>query len=279
MSKGDKVSPAGRRRAGGSATRPSNPSGQSTQWHRITTRLREEIISGALQPGDQLPTGPELAAQYDVSLHTARSALIALATEGLVIFKQGVSGGTFVTVPSPSRVGDFLQRSMSLMVASAHGPLSGLMEIREIMEVPASALAAVRRTEQDLASLRRALFDPRAVDVNDIFTYTYGFHLGVITAAHNPWLSILASPVQRVLQERFARERVSNRQWKTINHEHEEILACIEAGDSAAAEAATRRHLRSLVPSYERMDRERSPEVAIVQDVRRAQRHGMKAEE
>src|SRR5262245_30182808 len=54
------------------------------RYRQIEEELRGQIHSGALRPGDRLPTEHELAAQYGVSRVTSRAALTGLAHEGLV---------------------------------------------------------------------------------------------------------------------------------------------------------------------------------------------------
>ena len=68
-------------------------------WFQIKERLRAAISDGGLGAGDQLPTEHELMDMYSVSRTTVRSALQALANEGLV--DRAAGRGTFV---SSSRV-------------------------------------------------------------------------------------------------------------------------------------------------------------------------------
>ncbi len=68
------------------------------KYRQIADNLREQISSGALQPGDQLPTEPQLAAAYGASRSTIRLAVGLLTTNGLVETRQGM--GTFVSQPA-----------------------------------------------------------------------------------------------------------------------------------------------------------------------------------
>lgn len=61
---------------------------------QIQDMLYEGISSGQLQPGTQVPSEPELAAQYDVSRMTARKAIEGLVNKGYLIRRQGK--GTYV---------------------------------------------------------------------------------------------------------------------------------------------------------------------------------------
>ncbi|MFT3875821.1 MAG: GntR family transcriptional regulator [Propioniciclava sp.] len=56
----------------------------------------------AAAPGDQLPTEPELCAEFGVSRITVRRAVEDLIDEGLLVRQQG--RGTFVTEPSKAAV-------------------------------------------------------------------------------------------------------------------------------------------------------------------------------
>lgn len=60
----------------------------------IAQYLREQIESGDLRPGDQLPTELELRQRYNASRNTIRDAVKWLATRGLIQTRPGQ--GTFV---------------------------------------------------------------------------------------------------------------------------------------------------------------------------------------
>src|SRR3954451_10787549 len=65
-----------------------------TLWRQIANRLRDDITSGASQPGCQLPTEAEMSARFGVNRHTVRRALEELQRDGLVRVEQG--RGSFV---------------------------------------------------------------------------------------------------------------------------------------------------------------------------------------
>lgn len=64
-------------------------------YRRIAQDLREQIESGMLSPGEQLPTESELGENFSASRNTIRDAMKWLATRGLVETRPGQ--GTFVT--------------------------------------------------------------------------------------------------------------------------------------------------------------------------------------
>jgi GntR family transcriptional regulator len=66
---------------------------------RIAADLREQIRTGALLAGSQLPSVAELAEHYGVSGETLRHAMRTLQTEGLIEVRHGV--GTYVRSGTP----------------------------------------------------------------------------------------------------------------------------------------------------------------------------------
>jgi GntR family transcriptional regulator len=68
------------------------------KYQQIADRLRDQIDSGVLQPGERLPSEPDLVRQFDASRNTVRLALALLTNQGLVVTRQGL--GTFVTEPA-----------------------------------------------------------------------------------------------------------------------------------------------------------------------------------
>lgn len=225
-----------------------------TAYDRLAHRIRDEILAGHLRPGDRLPTGEELCERYQVGRNTAREALRTLASQGLITVKRGVTGGTFVAHPRPEQVTDSLGTSFTLLAGNAQLPVSGLLEIREMLEVPAAELAAFRRTDEDLAELRKCLFDSSVKPSAEVFTRSQAFHSRMIKAARNPWLEIVAAPMYRILEGRFLRERAPAHVWHDGDRDHREILGYLEVGDATGAREASRAHLRSLRGFYERID-------------------------
>ena len=66
-------------------------------YYQLAEILRERIESGALKPGDQLPSERELGEQNSISRMTVRQAITYLAQKGTLIIRPGV--GTFVAEP------------------------------------------------------------------------------------------------------------------------------------------------------------------------------------
>lgn len=85
--------------------------GAAPLFAQVRDAVRTDILSGALRPGDRLPSESALIERFGVSRITVRQAIGELQTSGLV---QTVNGkGSFVTRPGRGE---------------AHGPLVGILE-------------------------------------------------------------------------------------------------------------------------------------------------------
>jgi GntR family transcriptional regulator len=76
------------------------PSARPPAYRRIAEDIRQQIATGALAPGDVLPSEAELRGQYGVSNTVVRNALLILKAERLVEGRQG--SGVYVADPQPT---------------------------------------------------------------------------------------------------------------------------------------------------------------------------------
>ncbi|GHA01651.1 hypothetical protein GCM10010389_46300 [Streptomyces echinoruber] len=68
------------------------------KYEQIAEDLRTRITNGEFGPGDLLPSGRDLAEQWDVSRATVIKAYDVLRNDGLVVARQG-AGFTVVETP------------------------------------------------------------------------------------------------------------------------------------------------------------------------------------
>jgi GntR family phosphonate transport system transcriptional regulator len=73
---------------------PALMKSRSGQWQLVEREISLGIASGALSPGDRLPTETELMDQFNVGRHSVRRAISELAAAGKIRVEQG--RGTFV---------------------------------------------------------------------------------------------------------------------------------------------------------------------------------------
>lgn len=226
-------------------------------YQQVADDLRGLILSGELSPGAQLPTEAELCESFGVSRSTVREALRVLSSQHLVTTTRGVTGGTFVAQPEAERVTDYLETSLGLLAGAEELDVTELLEARLTIEVPAAGLAAKRRKAVHLERLR-ASREEGQVEQEHGFEGNRTFHEVVVEASGNRLLSVMATPILGVLRERFLRDEAPRSFWTKVAHDHDAILAAIEAGDSEAAEQEMRAHLGRLASTYRKIDRKQT---------------------
>lgn len=69
----------------------------------LADELRSQIATGALQPGDKLPTFAQMCAKHDVTPTTVTNVYALLKQEGLIICERG--RGSFVAEPQKTATG------------------------------------------------------------------------------------------------------------------------------------------------------------------------------
>jgi DNA-binding FadR family transcriptional regulator len=223
------------------------------QYERVAERLRDRVVHGELQPGERLPNEAALATDFGVSRAAVREALRVLAAQNLIRTSKGAGGGSYVTLPSVDGVSEFVQSSISLLADADDVTLDELLEARELLEVPAARLAAMRHNADELERLRESIPDePLRLGTQKQFVYNQDFHLAVIEGSRNQLLTIAAAPVFAVLQRNLARSKLGVRFHRTLNEHHRGIVAAIEAGDADQAGYEMYGHLEWLRPYYER---------------------------
>jgi DNA-binding FadR family transcriptional regulator len=208
----------------------------------VAQRLRQAIERHDIaEGGNKLPSEAALAKSYGVSRPVIREAMSLLKSEGLVISHQG--RGQFVN-PEGSNV-----FRLDPSVDTETG-LAELFEFLLAVEVPATRLAAQRRSPAELAAIRQAYDRLYAAtrDLGDGTEEDEAFHRAIVQASHNQYFiafaSFLDARVRRLI--RTARKNTRNRSmdlvWQ-VQREHEAILLAIEAGDPEGASAAAANHL------------------------------------
>ena len=211
---------------------------------QLVHAMTEQIRSGRLKAGDKLPTEAAIMKDFGVSRTVVREAISRLQASGWVDTRHGI--GTFV-----------LQQSdhPSFRISAEHmGTLReviALLEFRISIETEAAALAAVRRTPENLTELQAALLEfNSAIDQGrDAVTADHRFHQEIARATQNHHFTDLMNSLGAgvIPRARISSilstdpERVSY--LKRVNQEHESIYNAIADQDVEAARAAMRTHL------------------------------------
>lgn len=223
--------------------RPSTPAvamrpmQRSRLYEQIVERLLALIKELELVAGDRLPPERELAASIGVSRASVRQALVVLEVQGLVEVRHGEGAVLLETRPD----------SAVLAAARAHTRrLPEVIEAREALEVKLAALAAERRTDEDIERIDAAL----AGMERDIDAGGRGlegdelFHGAVTAAGRSGLLADLMSEISTSIRESRIESLSQDDRPRQSLASHRQIAEAIRAGDAEAAADAMAEHIR-----------------------------------
>lgn len=208
---------------------------------RVHAALAHAILDGHIAPGTRLPSETELAAHFGVSRPVVRQALERLRDEGAVRSVRG--SGSYVQAP------DGPAAAASAMGADISHILHGV-ELRLVIEPEAAALAALRRSPDDLQRLAATVdaFE-RAVEAGaPTHVHDFGFHEAIARATANPRLVQAVQSLEYDVSHAVKVWRHLGRMkpWMRLRDavdEHRAILECIRSQDGEGARRAMRSHV------------------------------------
>jgi GntR family transcriptional repressor for pyruvate dehydrogenase complex len=219
---------------------------ENKREHVIETIL-DSIKKGRYSADDKLPPERTLAAEMGVSRVVLREAIVVLETLGVldVRTRQGVY------VKSPAM--ENLVESLRFLPFLPTDFVPQLMEMRQIIDVPAARLAAERRSDLELLRIKECLYQLENIALADEDAirrhahYEFLFHSLLVEAAHNSILARVYEGLVSLMEknnEVLHRNLVQNLDWapRVIEH-HREITMAIEAKNGSAAAAAMQTHI------------------------------------
>ncbi|UXN70262.1 FadR family transcriptional regulator [Devosia neptuniae] len=220
----------------------------------LVDTLRQQIEAGALPVGAQLPTEPQLEAQFSVSRTVVREAITELRAAGLVTPIQGK--GMFVTDSSQTPAIVLTPREIQSIPQTLE-----MLEFRVAVETEAAAIAAHRRSAQQEEAIRSANHDmANQIEAGgDTIDADFAFHLAIAEATNNFYFADTLT--------RFGKRSIPRGQFPTLPDandesylqgvlaEHERILEAIADQEPEAARAAMRDHLLGSQKRYRRLKR------------------------
>ncbi len=223
---------------------PLLPRRTRTLAHELVESLGERIRDGRLAPGDKLPTEAGFMAEFGVSRTVVREALSRLQASALVETRHGI--GTFVV-----GLGDGSAFRIAPDQLATLRDVIAVLELRIGVETEAAALAAQRRTAQNLVVMRDALaaFTQAVEAGRDAVSADFQFHHEIMKATQNQHFASLLATLGTMIIPRARLdpshppddERLAY--LRSVNAEHLSIFDAIHNQDVEAARAAMRTHL------------------------------------
>jgi DNA-binding FadR family transcriptional regulator len=212
--------------------------------HDVVDALSGRIRDGSLAQGEKLPTEAAIMEEFGVSRTVVREAISRLQAASLVDTRHGV--GTFVV-----GMGDAATFRIAPEQLGTLQDVIAVLELRIGVETESAALAAVRRTPENLATLRNALaaFTTAVEEGRDAVGPDFQFHLEIARATQNHHFADLMATLGGMMIPRARLEPPGpltperEAYLRKVNTEHESIVDAIGRQDPEAARAAMRTHL------------------------------------
>lgn len=142
---------------------------------QVMTEVLGEIVSGRYDDERRLPREVDIAERHGVSRYVARECIQALRDRGVLTVKHGV--GTTIAPQSEWNIFDGVLLEALLRGPGGRAATSEAREARVLVWPEAAALAAERRTDDDLERLEEAVEQGDAA-----------FGAALARAAHNRFL-------------------------------------------------------------------------------------------
>ncbi|MYS86574.1 FadR/GntR family transcriptional regulator [Embleya scabrispora] len=204
--------------------------------------LIDLIEERGLSEGDALPATAELADELSVSRPVIREAIAELAGQGLLERRQGRE--TVVTLPGSRQ----LERLLRLRFAVTGTQLEDIQTYREVAEVGAARLAALKATDADIEAIQQKLDAIRAARSDEeLHEADQAFHREVARAAGNGLLLLtidgITPHLHQLRVEAWRGWTESGKGIGPIVEAHAVILDRIRRRDPEAAARAMREHL------------------------------------
>lgn len=198
----------------------------------IADQLRDRIIDGSFQPGEQV-TEAQLAARLEVSRGPVREALQRLSQEGLLISHR--NRGVFVLELEAEDVAEIYSARAAVELGAAEEILAGG---DEVIDPVSRALADV--LEQMPAVV--AASDWKALSGLDL-----GFHQAFVAGANNSRLIRIYDTLAAESRICMVNLEVSYPRADVLVSEHERIRDLLVARDKNELDRAIRAHMSSAV--------------------------------
>jgi DNA-binding FadR family transcriptional regulator len=217
----------------------------------ILGRSIESIVARRrLGTGSKLPTERELAVELGQTRHAVRRALGQMEAQGKIW--RHVGRGTFVGKAPEADPSD-------LGAALSHTSPRQIVEARQILEPQIAAMAAVNATPAQIEAIEdayRRCAAARNMDSYEI--WDEAFHRAIVAATGNKMLMALHEVLNRARKDvvwgtlRKAMLRPERREY--YSSEHARVVEAIRNRDLAAAGAAMRGHIGTMVGIYSRVE-------------------------
>lgn len=210
---------------------------------KIISQIGDLINRKNLEPGDKLPSERILAEKFDVSRRSIRVAILKLESYGILISMP--QSGTYV-----AQIGAIAMNGMIEYILSLGLPnFQALVETRILLELKAVSLAALRRSEEDLVRIKKALdaHETKLLSKEDAVQEDLLFHLAIAKASGNITMNQIMIGITPQIIVDFKKY---HKDYDSLDElrikEHTEIYEAIKDKNPELAESKMKEHFKML---------------------------------
>lgn len=217
-------------------------------YQHILEQFVHLVSTGAIKPGDKIPSERELAETLAVSRPSVREALRVLEVIGLVDIHSG--GGAYL---KELELGPFISIIAPLLF-SRHAFDQELLEFRELIEIRAIELLVNPLSPEALQPMEKAIEEmTEAVEVGDVERGALAdieFHRSLLLASESYILQKVLDLVVSLFEHavRGGRSLVLEKREdsRQLLHDHQQILVALRSGDMDRAKQLLTGHLEMV---------------------------------
>ena len=206
--------------------------------NKIAADIGARIVAGRLKPGTILDGEIEASGQRQVSRSAYREAVLILTAKGLVHSRPKI--GTRVTELDQWHLLDPDVLAWMFAKEPQRELLGSLFELRKFVEPEAAALAAERRTLEQLNRMGSALevMAQQTLHTERGRVADKAFHAALLSASANPFLVSLSSSVTAAIAWSTLFKDRTQRLKRDAIPDHIKVHEAIAARNPGAARAA-----------------------------------------
>lgn len=203
---------------------------------QVVHELGKRIVSGKLSEGEVLPNEAELGAEFEVSRTALREGIKVLTAKGLLASRTRT--GTRVRPRMDWNMLDPDVLAWRLESGEVGNFIQDLYEFRRATEPMAASLAALRASDETIASMDQALDEMEAAgtDVLASIEPDLRFHQILLAASGNELLASLNAMIETILV--FSFQMCEPDKKLDAVPVHRAVLDAIRGRDSVAASEA-----------------------------------------
>jgi GntR family transcriptional repressor for pyruvate dehydrogenase complex len=209
----------------------------------IIIGIRDLINYKNLEPGEKLPSERMLSEKFRVSRNNIREAIQKLEFYGLL--KSRPQSGTFVANIGITALNGMIEDILRLKEPN----FKSLVETRILLELKTARLASLRRTEEDLLSIKDALdaYTLKVLNGEDAVQEDLLFHLAIAKASGNSTMNTFMLIITPEIITNFQKHHVCDAGLAQRGiSDHQAIFDAIKDQNPQLAKQKMKDHFKEL---------------------------------